>query len=115
MNDEAVFRRALQHAVDLSAEVQLAVEGNPNGKVLMALLVRARDRAARAIVHLANADPEDTTFIRKMQNEITCFRLICEWLREIVIVGVDAADTIDEAVRVDLADVLGVTDLNNEE
>lgn len=104
-------RAALQHAVELSTNVELQVAGMlPGGAPLLALLQRARERAALAMVALGSVDATDAAAIRKLQNEMELFKRVIEDLREIASEGKDAVQQLSEEERGDIVDALGLDD-----
>lgn len=101
-------RAAALYAINLSAEIEVELAKDSRGGPVLVLLALARAEAAEAIEMLADADPENPAEIRKQQNRIVCFRLICEWLNKIVADGYEADDELDEDDREDLADSVGL-------
>jgi hypothetical protein len=105
---DALSRAALHRAVSLSAEIEVQLYAKEGSRPIVALLSKAQDAAAEAIVALADVDAEDPTAIRKLQNDIVCYDRILEWLKEIVAEGVDAGALLDDESREDIAAVLGL-------
>jgi hypothetical protein len=105
---DALSRAALHRAVSLSAEIEVQLYAKEGSRPIVALLSKAQDAAAEAIVALADVDAEDPTAIRKLQNDIVCYDRILEWLKEIVAEGVDAGALLDDDSREDIAAVLGL-------
>jgi hypothetical protein len=103
-------RAALTRMVALSAEIQVQLEQTQGGAPVLALLAKARNHAANALVAMAEVDPEEPKLIRALQNELNCFALIVQWMKEIVAEGLDAGDTLDVTEREDLAETLGLAD-----
>ena len=113
MRSDAVERAAQLRAVRLSAEIEVALEGNSNGPLLY-LLDKGRERCAEAIAKLIEVHPTDEKNITALQVEIACFRRICDWLFEAVTEGAEADTELSAEARDDLRDVLGITDLEAE-
>jgi hypothetical protein len=105
---DALSRAALHRAVSLSAEIEVQLLAMEGSRPVVALLSKAQDAAAEAITALADVDAEDPKAIRKLQNDITCYDRILEWLKEIVAEGVDAGALLDDDSREDIAAVLGL-------
>lgn len=103
-------RAALQYAVSLSADIELQLSKATGGGPVLELLAKARACAATAIVALAAADPETPKEIRRLQNEVTCFNRIVEWIGDIVKEGLDAGHALDDDEREDLAEAFGLSD-----
>ncbi len=106
----AVQLAALHRYVALSADIELQLKDTQGGGSTVAILVKAQQAAAEAIVQLATVEPEDPTAIRKWQTDLQCFHRICEWLREIIAAGYEAGDALDEWQRQDFTEVLGITE-----
>lgn len=109
MPNDPLERAALQHAVALSADIELQLKDKqkPGRAPVLELLLMARQRAAMAVLAIAQARPDQP--ILNLQNEVACFRLIVAWLSEIVAHGFDAAERLDEDDREDLALALGLS------
>jgi len=101
---------ALQHAVSLSAGIELQLRHGQGNAPLLALLDRANRASAAAIVRLADVNPEDPAAIRSLQNDIKAFALIVAWLAELVRDGFEAGDFLDLQRREDLADLVGLNE-----
>lgn len=110
MRPDAVTTAALQRAIFLSADIEMQLASKAGGQPVVAILHRAREAAAAAIVALAETDPEQPSAIRTLQNDVRCFDRIVGWLREIVADGFQASDQVDLATREELAGAIGLTD-----
>lgn len=106
--DSAAERLALQRVIVLSAKIE-AILTSKGQDVLLAVLSRARARAADALTALITVDAEDPKQIRALQNEFELFGLLVDHLREIVADGVAADDAITEATRDEYAELI-ITD-----
>lgn len=103
---DALSRAALDHAANLSVDIELQLKGGGGKAPVLALLGKAQQAAAEAIVKMAEVDAEDPAAIRALQNDIKCFDRIVEWLSEIVADGFEAADILDAAAREHYADAI---------
>lgn len=110
MRPDPLHRAAHLHAIQLSAEVEVQLNHMKDGSPLLALLAKGRQRAAAAIMGLADADPEEPKVIRALQNEIKCFDLIVEWLTAVVTDGKDADRELSEEDRELAEDITDAAD-----
>lgn len=96
---------AMQRVIVLSAKIE-AVLTSKGQDILLAVLSRARVRAADALTALITVDPENPKNIRALQNELELFGLLVEHLRTIVEEGVAADDALNEATRDEFAEMI---------
>ena len=94
---EATRFEALHHLVQVSAEVEAQLHLDKGHLPIKAILARAREEAAEAIVRLTQIDPTVAHEIRRLQTVARRYESLTQWLREIVREGAEAAEEIDEA------------------
>lgn len=106
--DDVMARVALKRAVADSAEIEVQLEATRGCRPLLAVLLRARAAAAAAMCSLTTAAPDDAQEIRRLQNEVTRFREMVEWLSAIVAEGFEAeAELSDEEREEMIEDIAG--------
>lgn len=101
----AVIETAVQIERDF-----LVKEGGP----VLAVLARAREESALALARLVTVDPNEPRDIIALQNDIQRYRDLVRWLAETIQAAKDAEPFINEEVREDLREVLGLTESDDQ-
>lgn len=83
--------------VDLSASVEVQLRVHEEAGPVLAILSRAQEEAADAMVKLTQAPVDRPDVIRDHQNAVWRYERLVRWLREILIEGKEAGRAIDEA------------------
>ena len=86
---------ACRKLVELAANVEVQLRQPEDWTPLLAILSRAQDEAADAMLRLATAPPDRADVIRALQNQIWRFETLVRWLSEIVSEGEEAGRKID--------------------
>jgi hypothetical protein len=86
---------ACRRLVDLAANTEVQLRQPEDWTPLLAILSRAQDEAADAMLRLATAPADRPDVIRALQNAIWRYDTLVRWLREIVAEGDRAAQKID--------------------
>lgn len=86
---------ACRKLVELAANVEVQLRQPEDWTPLLAILSRAQDEAADAMLKLAIAPPDRPDVIRALQNQIWRFETLVRWLGEIVSEGDEAGRKID--------------------
>lgn len=90
-------RMAAAHKlVELSLNTEVQLRHSDDWTPVMAILSRAEDEAAAALVALTTASVDRPDVIREFQNKVWRFDSLVRWLREIMVEGEDAKRTITE-------------------
>ena len=113
MQHHALELVALRQLIDISAQVEVQLTTAPRPSVsdlpVLAILAKAREDAAGAMISLCETNPDDATAIRLLQNEVVRFKDLVKWLRAIVIEGHQADAVMDDVRRGELQNlVLGI-------
>ena len=99
---------ACRELVALAANVEVQLRQPEDWTPLLAILSRAQDEAADAMLRLATAPADRPDVVRALQNAIWRFDTLVRWLREIVAEGEHASRKLD-AQRADYLRNLVVT------
>lgn len=99
---------ACRKLVALAANVEVQLRQPEDWTPLLAILSRAQDEAADAMLRLATAPADRPDVVRALQNAIWRFDTLVRWLREIVAEGEHASRKLD-AQRADYLRNLVVT------
>lgn len=102
-------RLALQHAIRLSAQLEVEIGDRKGTEPIVAILHRARSAAAIALAALANVDPEDPKTIRALQNEVQRFEDMVGWVRAMIAEGLEADRELNDADRIEVQELTGMT------
>jgi hypothetical protein len=110
--DEAirVFQElaACKKLVELAANVEVQLRAPEDWTPLLAILSRAQDEAADAMLKLSVAPADRPDVIRALQNAIWRFDTLVRWLTEIIAEGEEAGRKLD-AQRADYLRSLVIT------
>lgn len=103
-------RAAMQHALTLSADIEVQLTQVAGGAPLVALLRKATRASAAGLLELATVAPNDAMKIATLQTDIRAYDRIIEWMRELVADGFDAEDALEMFERDDLVDAIGLSE-----
>lgn len=97
---------AMKRSVDISAEIEVQLIGARGTNPIIAMLAKAKDEAANAMVMLIREDPMDPGKIAMWQNQVLQFDNMVRWLSQLVKDGFEADRQIGSEEREELADLL---------
>ena len=105
--DEAAHRLANEQAARISAEIIEELTAKKGFRPLVAVLKKAEQQAALALLALADAHAEEPKVIRSLQNEVVRFTSLIAWTRDLVGEGIAASFDLEEAASgyMDLMDI----------
>jgi hypothetical protein len=104
---------ALKHLIDLAANVEAQLSTSDRTPI-KAILVRAQDEAATALVKLTEAPPDRPDVIRAHQTAVWRYDSLVTWLREIMAEGDQAAEQIDDVRTLELRRLIGADAIDEE-
>jgi len=101
---DPVSRLALARVALISADIeeQLTARAEHGMRPLIAVLAKAKGEAAEALAALVDADADNASDLRRLQNEVRRFADLVRWLKEIVAAGLDDRFDVDDAERDEL-------------
>lgn len=105
--EEAAHRLANEQAARISAEIIEELTAKKGMRPLVAVLKKAEQQAALALLALAEAHAEEPKVIRSLQNEVARFTSLIAWTRELVGQGIAASFELEEEASgyMDLMDI----------
>ncbi len=77
---------------------------------LQLILVRAKNRAAQALLDLVHVDPHDWKAVQRLQNEVTTFKDIVKYVSDALNYGDEQNRKITEDERLDLTEMLEINE-----
>lgn len=86
----SIERSLAEAAVSRAETILRDFEVTGKGTPLHWLLAKSKARAADALVALIDVDPEDARAVRNLQNDVTRFRDLVNFLRETIAEAEDA-------------------------
>ena len=106
---EATERLALEHAIRISAQLEVQLTKKDAFRPVLAILHKARGLAQGAISELARVDPENPRLIRDLQNEIAVYQQMVNFVRELIAAGIEADQQISETDEYEIQEVTNMT------
>lgn len=105
-HQDQLFSMALQAAVRDSAELEAQLRAKDGSSPILRLIAHARKEAAEAFLALFIVKPDDADKVRELQNEIARYDDMLNFIRKILVAGVEADQRLTGADREELLDTL---------
>lgn len=105
---DALTELGLNGVIDLAIDVHVQLEKGTGTRPILWLLASARERAAQAMRNLVEIDPTDTAKIIILQGQAAAYSDLIDDCRALLNRGKEADRQLDEAARIEIADVLSI-------
>jgi len=113
MSNDPIERVAEEKLFELSADLQVQLEKGTGVRPVLWMLAQARNRAAKAIVQMSIAEPDDIASIRICQAAIRLYDDMVQSCRDLMKRGKEADRKIAERDREEMQEL--IMDLTPEE
>jgi hypothetical protein len=109
VSEDPILRLAQQRAITNSADIEAQLSVVQGCRPVLAILVKARQKAAAALTALAFIDVDKPKDIQALQNEVRRYDDLVRFVDEIVREGIQADAEITAQDREEMIDLLSQT------